>query len=179
MDVQMKRRFALGALTAVALLILATRASAITYAPLDHPGPPLGPALAALQHSVACTSDVSHATREPVLLLGATGVNTTQNYGYNYEKAFNAARIPYCTSDEPGALASNMDDIQLRGEYVTYAIRRVHQLAEAADRGARPQPGRDGHALVAALLARHPADGRRRDRHGGLQPRHRRLGRVR
>src|SRR5215471_7152784 len=130
MDVQMKRRFALGALTAVALLILATRASAITYAPLDHPGPPLGPALAALQHSVACTSDVSHATREPVLLLGATGVNTTQNYGYNYEKAFNAARIPYCTSDEPGALASNMDDIQLRGEYVTYAIRRVHQLAK-------------------------------------------------
>ena len=74
------------------------------------------PSAADLAHSVACTGDVDHATREPVLLLGAIGVTTARNYGYNYEKAFTAARVPYCTSDEPGALASNVDDIQLRGE---------------------------------------------------------------
>ena len=41
------------------------------------------------------------------------------------------------------------------------------------DRHARPQPGRHDHPLVAALLARHAPDGRRRDRPGRLQPRHR------
>ena len=117
------------AATVAAALIIAAPAAAITYAPLDHPGPALSPSPTDLAHSVACTGDVDRATREPVLLLGATGVTTAQNYGYNYEKTFTAAHIPYCTSDEPGALASNMDDIQLRGEYVTYAIRRVHKLA--------------------------------------------------
>jgi hypothetical protein len=129
MNPSLPRRICLGALTAAVLLVLAAPAAAITYAPLDRPGPPLSPAPADLQHSVACTGDVDNATREPVLLLGATGVTTTQNYASNYEKAFTAAAIPYCTSDEPGPLASNMDDIQLRGEYVTYAIRSVHQLA--------------------------------------------------
>jgi hypothetical protein len=108
---------------------LAAPAVAITYAPLDQPGPALSPAPIDLAHSVVCTGDVARTRTEPVLLLGATGVTTTQDYGFNYEKAFTAAHIPFCTSDEPGPLSSNMDDIQLRGEYVTYAIRRVHQLA--------------------------------------------------
>jgi pimeloyl-ACP methyl ester carboxylesterase len=127
----MRRRWSRTVLTMAALgfLVAAAPAAAITYAPVDQPGPALTPAATDLQHSLVCTGDVANAAREPVLLLGATGVDTQQNYSYNYEKAFTTAGVPYCTSDEPGALGENMDDIQLRGEYVVYAIRRMHQLA--------------------------------------------------
>jgi len=103
--------------------------SAVTYAPVDAPGPSLTVPAAQLAASVRCTGDLRGSPREPVLLLPATGVNSDQNFGYNYEKAFRANGTPYCTSDQPGDLQSNLGDIQTRGEYVTYAIRAVHTLA--------------------------------------------------
>ena len=113
----------------LAFAAVTSSAQAITYAPLDAPGPKLSIDPATLAASVVCTDDVKGATRDPVLLLPATAVNSEQNYSYNYEKLFRAQGIPFCTSDQPGALASNMDDIQTRAEYVTYAIRRVHELS--------------------------------------------------
>ena len=112
-------------------LALAPGAQA-AFAPIDQPGPALSPPAAELEASVACTPDVKGATREPVLLLPATGVNSDQNYAYNYERAFKAAGVPYCTSDVPGKTDggnANMADIQRRGEFVTFAIRRTHELA--------------------------------------------------
>jgi pimeloyl-ACP methyl ester carboxylesterase len=50
-------------------------------------------------------------------------------YGWNVERALSAAGIPFCTSDQQGPLRSNMDDLQTRADYVTYAIRQVHALA--------------------------------------------------
>jgi triacylglycerol esterase/lipase EstA (alpha/beta hydrolase family) len=112
-----------------AFLALAGSAAAIKYAPLNRKGPKLEVPRADLRASLTCTKDVRDAKREPVLLLPATGVDSEHNFAYNYERAFDQLGIPYCTSDQQGELSSNMDDIQTRGDYVTYAIRKMHRLA--------------------------------------------------
>jgi hypothetical protein len=99
------------------------------YAPVDRPGPALTVPEAQLRASLSCTDGVRGAARAPVLLLGATTVTTTENYSWNWEPALTAAGIPFCTSDQPGALGQNMGDMQDRAEYIVYAIRRMHELA--------------------------------------------------
>src|SRR5881397_4031779 len=117
-------------LAATTALVAAAPASAASpYAPVTRKGPKLTVSGKLLKGSLKCTKNVRHATREPVLLLPATGVNSDQNYSWNYERAFAANGTPYCTSDQPGKRNQNLGDIQVRGQYVTYAIRRVHQLA--------------------------------------------------
>ena len=56
-------------------------------------------------------------------------MDSENNFSWNYERAFQRASVPYCTSNQQGALRSNMDDIQTRGEYVTYAIRKMNRMA--------------------------------------------------
>ncbi|WP_431903287.1 lipase family alpha/beta hydrolase [Amycolatopsis thermoflava] len=101
-------------------------AGADTYAPVDRPGPALtAPRLA---DSLNCTADVRNATREPVLLTPATTVDSEQNFGFTYERLFRQLGIPYCTSDSP-VDRYNMGDLQVRAQYVTYAIREMYKLA--------------------------------------------------
>jgi len=94
-----------------------------------------GPALtippAALAASLTCTLNVANATRAPVLLLSGTGNNTDQNFGWNWKRALAQAGIPYCSSDiqDGGAGNSNYGDMQTRGEYITYAIRTMYNMA--------------------------------------------------
>ncbi len=119
------------ALAAALLLValLASSAAASPFAPLDRPGPKLRVSKVKLRKSLVCSDDVAGATRAPVLLVPATGVNSDQNFSWNYEKVFADKGIPFCTSDQQGARNSNQTDIQLRGQYLTYAIRKVHAMA--------------------------------------------------
>jgi triacylglycerol esterase/lipase EstA (alpha/beta hydrolase family) len=114
---------------ATALLVAAPASAASPYAPLTRKGPKLSVSSKLLKGSLKCTKNVRNAPREPVLLLPATGVNSDQNFSWNYQRAFDKTGVPYCTSNQPGKRNGNLGDIQVRGQYVTYAIRRVHQLA--------------------------------------------------
>ena len=119
-------------LVILTLLLGAPAASAAgdgAFAPLSRPGPALGIAKEKLRESVACTDDVAGASRAPVLLLPATGVDSHSNFSWNYAQLFDAEGIPYCTSDQPGKRSTNLTDIQVRGKYLTYAIRHVYRLA--------------------------------------------------
>jgi hypothetical protein len=122
-------RWLAAAIALSALLLVPAQASAIKYAPINRDGPKLTVSKADLRGSVECTAGVRDASRQPVLLLPATGVDSEHNFSWNYERAFADAGIPFCTSDQAGELGRNMDDIQTRGEYVTYAIRKVHRMA--------------------------------------------------
>jgi hypothetical protein len=121
-------RKAIGLAIALTSLLIPASASA-EFAPLDQQGPALAVPEAQLAASLVCTPDVQKATKEPVLLLPATGVNSQDNFAWNYEKALAMQNIPYCTSDQQGEANSNLGDIQVRGDYVTYAIRRVAAMA--------------------------------------------------
>jgi hypothetical protein len=120
--------------TALAFVVVLTSLSvpasaSAEYAPINQPGPALAVPHAQLAASLVCTPDVQNATKEPVLLLPATGVNSQDNFAWNYEKALAMQNIPYCTSDQQGDANSNLGDIQVRGDYVTYAIRQVAAMA--------------------------------------------------
>ena len=103
--------------------------AAAAFAPVDHPGPNLDVPADQLAASLTCTPDVKNAKREPVILLPATGVDSHSNFSWNYEPALRKAGIPYCTSNQAGSRSTNLDDIQVRGYYIAYAIRRVHELS--------------------------------------------------
>jgi hypothetical protein len=107
-------------------LALPAAAQAADYAPVDRAGPPLTVAQAKLDASLVCTGNVAGASRAPVLLVPATGVNPQANYSWNWEPALTALGIPWCTVELPG---NSMDDIQVAGEYVVNAIRKVYALA--------------------------------------------------
>lgn len=121
--------------TAIGLLVAAITAGGAApagaadraFAPVDRPGPALSVPAERLRASLACTDDVASG-RTPVLLLPATTVDSRENYGWNWIPALRARGFPVCTSDQPHD-PHNMGDMQIRGEYVTYAIRRVHELA--------------------------------------------------
>lgn len=117
-------------LTLAAPTGMATTADA-EFAPPDRGGPELSVPADQLAASLTCTADVADADRAPVLLLPATGVNSEDNFGWNYKPALTAAGVPWCASDVPGDYAANrnMSDIQTRAEYVTYAIRTVYERA--------------------------------------------------
>ncbi len=122
-----------GGLLLVALLALLVAPAAAqagrAFAPLDRPGPKLRVQKQKLRNSVDCSPGVRNADRAPVLLVPATGVNSTQNFSWNYEPLLEQKGIPFCTSDMPGARNSNNLDIQLRGQYLTFAIRKMHRKA--------------------------------------------------
>jgi hypothetical protein len=105
-------------------------AGAVEYAPINRRGPALSVPQGQLAASLTCTSNLRGATTEPVLLVPATTINSTQNFGWNYEPALRAAGIPFCTSDLPGEDSTNMDDIQNRADYLVYAIRHMHAFSK-------------------------------------------------
>jgi hypothetical protein len=108
--------------------VLTAQATAGTppYAPLDQPGPPLSVPLSQLRASVSCEASVNNARVEPVLLNPATGVTAAQNYSWNWEPALDQLGIPWCAYTAPH---STLDDIQVSGEYLVYAIRTMYAMA--------------------------------------------------
>jgi triacylglycerol esterase/lipase EstA (alpha/beta hydrolase family) len=109
-------------LAAAVLCVFALPASAnaITYAPIDHPGPRLDVPTALLTESLSCTSTLGSATRDPVLLIPGTTVDPPEAYSWNYEKALAAQGIPYCAVTAPNHTDG---DIQIAAEYVVHAVR--------------------------------------------------------
>jgi pimeloyl-ACP methyl ester carboxylesterase len=87
----------------------------------------LQPSSAQLADSLRCTGALKDAKRDPVLLLAGTTVNSDADFNWNYEPALREREIPFCVSDMPGELSKNMGDIQLRAEYVVYALREMHK----------------------------------------------------
>jgi hypothetical protein len=114
---------------AVVLMSLVPAGSGLaaqTYAPLDAPGPALSVPAAKLGAALRCTSGISHASRNPVLLVPGTNLDPEPNFSWNYERAFAAMGWPYCTVTLPGHA---LGDIQVAGEYVVYALRTMARTA--------------------------------------------------
>ena len=111
-------------LAAAGCLSLAAGAAAASgpYAPLNRPGPRLSVPLAKLKASLACTSGVAGASRNPILLVPGTDLDPASNYSWNYERAFTALHWPYCAVTLP---FHTTGDIQIAGEYLVYAIRTM------------------------------------------------------
>ena len=124
----MRTHGVLAGLVAGALLAAATPAVAQEYAALDTAGPKLNPSRADLRASLDCTADVRDAATTPVLLLSGTTVDPIENFAWNWMPALDQARIPWCAATAPEP--DNMDDAQERGEFIVYAIRRMHRLAD-------------------------------------------------
>lgn len=99
------------------------------FAPLNAQGPKLTVPKSDLRASLRCSKDVGASHRTPVLVLSGTAIDTPSMYGWNLERALAQEQVPYCASDQAGELRRNMDDLQVRGEYVTYGIRRLHALS--------------------------------------------------
>jgi hypothetical protein len=101
-------------------------AEAVTYAPVDRPGPPLSVPEAELEASLRCSGDLAGADRAPVLLVPATWVTPEEQYGWTYMRAFDDLGWPYCAVTTP---KSGMGDMQVSAEYVVHAIRSMYQRA--------------------------------------------------
>lgn len=115
------------ALFAVLLLALPASAAARAFSPLGRPGPPLDVPAASLQKALVCQPAVSTSAKQPVLLVPGTTLTPQANYSWNYERALDSLGIPWCTIELPEAATG---DVQIAGEYVVYAIRRVHALSD-------------------------------------------------
>ena len=137
-------RIVMAALSALVALAAgsSTPAQAISYAPVDKPGPPLEAPLAALTQSMRCTADLASAKRDPVLFVTPTLVNPDEAY-FGYERAFDALGIPYCTLTIPDFTT---EDIQVSAEYVVFGVRSIHaQTGKRVDlvgwsQGGGPEP---------------------------------------
>ncbi|SHF48828.1 Triacylglycerol esterase/lipase EstA, alpha/beta hydrolase fold [Jatrophihabitans endophyticus] len=91
-------------------------------------GPPLTEPPAALSAALACDGDLA-AGPTPVLLVPGTTLTPDVNFSWNYEKVFSAAGRPWCAVTLPGHA---MGDIQVAAQYVTAAIRTMHERAGRA-----------------------------------------------
>jgi pimeloyl-ACP methyl ester carboxylesterase len=111
-------------IVAAALLVPAS-ASAITYAPVDTPGPPLSVPQDKLDAALQCSGNPA-AGPAPVLLVPGTGSNPQHNFSWNWEPALTNLGISWCAVTLPG---NALGDVQVAGEYVVNAIRTMHQHA--------------------------------------------------
>jgi pimeloyl-ACP methyl ester carboxylesterase len=114
-------------LAAVLLAVLCpATAGAVSYAPVDRPGPALSVPQGVLDASLECSAGVDHATRAPVLLLEGTGSSAHDNWSWTYEPAFNMIGVPWCALESPDHANG---DVQVNGEYVVNAIRTMYARA--------------------------------------------------
>ncbi len=114
-----------GAIAAASLLVPAS-AAAITYAPIDQPGPPLSVPQDKLDASLNCPSNLAGASRAPLLFVPGTGSNPEHNFSWNWEPALDTLGIPWCAVTLPG---NGLGDVQVSAEYVVNAIRTMHARA--------------------------------------------------
>lgn len=108
------------------MLAVPATANAITYAPVDQPGPALSVPQSALEGSMQCNGDLAGAAKTPVLLVHGTGSNPPHNFGWNWEPALDDLGIPWCTVALPG---NGLLDVQDAAEYVVNAIRTMNATA--------------------------------------------------
>jgi triacylglycerol esterase/lipase EstA (alpha/beta hydrolase family) len=120
-------RLRLLAIAAAALAWTASWANSAyaEYAPINHRGPALQVPGAKLRAALRCTASVSTDAREPVLLVPGTTLTPEVNFSWNYERALDALALPYCTIELPNQA---MSDIQIAGEYVVYALRKMSRF---------------------------------------------------
>jgi pimeloyl-ACP methyl ester carboxylesterase len=120
------RLIAVLAATSAGALAAAGAAQAITYAPVNTPGPPLSVPTATLRSALVCTGSLASSSREPILLVPGTTLNPQADFSWNWERALSAQHWPFCTIDLPG---NGMANIEIAGEYVVYAIREMHAMS--------------------------------------------------
>ena len=127
----MRRSFPAAFLAILVALIAVPAAWAAdpAWSPLKRPGPALKVDKEKLRASLTCSKGVRDAKVEPVLLTPATGVDSKNNFSWNYERLFDQEGIPFCTSDQFGQRSTNNTNIQVRGEYVVYAMRKMAKMA--------------------------------------------------
>ncbi|HEX4108779.1 MAG TPA: hypothetical protein VHX88_11630 [Solirubrobacteraceae bacterium] len=120
----MARRGFASIVIAVAIALLGTgTAQAASYAPVNQPGPALDVPAATLAAALACPTAPATARSDVVLMIPGTTTDPGQAFSWNYEVAFKALGIPYCTITVPDHTDG---DIQVAGEYVVNAVRTIH-----------------------------------------------------
>lgn len=92
------------------------------FAPLHRPGPALSVPRDQLNAALQCTGKVRRARRDVVLLVPGTNLEPEANFSWNYARALAADKRPYCTVTLPDHA---LGDIQVAGEYVVHALRRI------------------------------------------------------
>ncbi|MEV0428271.1 lipase [Micromonospora sp. NPDC050495] len=125
------RAVAMAACAATALAVSAPARATEGNAVSHRTGSPLSVPADRLAASLTCSPGVTHARRAPVLLLASTALNTGENYAWNWQRTLTREGIPWCASDPAGSewANHNMEDIQVRAEYVVYAIRTMNRLS--------------------------------------------------
>lgn len=99
------------------------------YAPVDRPGPALTVDQQWMDSALSCTADVASSPTTPVLLMHGGGGSSKTHNAWNYQKAFIAQQIPFCTLDltYDGTL-HRQTDYQIVAEYIVNAIRTMHEM---------------------------------------------------
>jgi pimeloyl-ACP methyl ester carboxylesterase len=117
-------RVLIGTVAAASLLVPAA-AGAVTYAPVNQPGPALSVPQDTLNASLHCTGDLATGPA-PVLLVPGTGSNPEHNFSWNWEPALTNLGVSWCAVTLPD---NALGDIQVAGEYVVNAIRAMHNAS--------------------------------------------------
>lgn len=108
----MNRAFLLSLLVALALPAAASAQ-----------GPALSVPEAQLAAALKCSSTEGRVARAPVLMVPGTGLDPDTNFSWNWLRALDALKWPWCTVRSPD---NAMADIQRNGEHIVYAIRTMH-----------------------------------------------------
>jgi hypothetical protein len=114
----------IAAIVALSLAVPAA-AGAVTYAPVDQPGPELSVPQDRLDASLECSGNLATGSA-PVLLVPGTGSNPQHNFSWNWEPALTKLGISWCAVTLP---ENALGDIQIAGEYVVNGIRTMYQRA--------------------------------------------------
>jgi hypothetical protein len=101
---------------------LSSAEAAVTYAPLDQPGPTLTPTPAQLEASLTCTDSVDDASTDVVLLSPGTATTAVESFGWNWQPALDQLDIPWCAMDLPDQALGPID---VAAQYIVHAIRTV------------------------------------------------------
>lgn len=120
----MRRRHLVASGIAMLAMAMAVPAAAqAAFAPLDHPGPKLSVPKHKLRGSLTCKGNIATANRPPILLVPGTSLKPKVNFSWNWEPALAQRGWPYCAVTLPN---NGMSDIQVSGEYLVHALRRLH-----------------------------------------------------
>lgn len=107
------------------LLLLLTSAVLGALTPPGTAEPATDVSAPLMAHSLDCHG-LGAAGPEPVLLIRGTTLSAATNFDWNYARAFQIQRRPYCRVTLPN---HGMSDIQIAAEYVAYALRTMHHIS--------------------------------------------------